>query len=141
MRKIAHPERILEKDSAQIGVPRERVQQRSAEKEILEIFENFPQERISESTQIVDGPVPQIAKETPGVVGLAPRERVQQWTVDAPTPRVLEETVEMVRSVSHERVLQRAAEQIKDARQSLVEVVEAVTLVPWSERHCFRRWT
>ena len=33
---IAHPEQILEKDSAQIGVPRERVQQRSAEKEILE---------------------------------------------------------------------------------------------------------
>ena len=77
MHKIAHPERILEKDSAQIGVPRVRVQQRRAEQEILEIFENFPLERISERTQIVDGPVPQIAKETPGVVGLALRIRAK----------------------------------------------------------------
>ena len=37
--KVVLLERILEKDCAQIGVPRERVQQRSAEKEILEIFE------------------------------------------------------------------------------------------------------
>ena len=52
-------------------VLRERVQQRSVEKEILEVFENFPQERISESTQIVEVPMPQTAKETVGVLGLA----------------------------------------------------------------------
>ena len=46
-------------------------------------------------------PVPQIAKETHGVVGLAPRERVQQ----------------------------RTAEQFEDAPQSPAEVVEAVTSV------------
>ena len=84
-----------------------RVSPRSGyEQEILEIFENFPLERISERTQIVDGPVPQIAKETPGVVGLVPRERVQQWTVDAPTPR----EIGLTRT--------SATEQIKDARQS-----------------------
>ena len=52
----------------------------------LEIFEYIPQERISDRTQSFDVPVPQIAKETVGVVGLAPRERVQQQTVFAPTP-------------------------------------------------------
>ena len=41
---------VLEKDSAQIGVPRERVQQRSAEKDIVKIFENIPEERISDRT-------------------------------------------------------------------------------------------
>ena len=75
MHKIVLPERILEKDCAQIGVPRERAQQRSAEKEILEMVENFHQERISERTQIVEVPMPQIAKETLGVVGFAPREK------------------------------------------------------------------
>ena len=44
----------LEEDCAQIGVPSER-----AQKEILEIFENIPQERISERTQTADAPVPQ----------------------------------------------------------------------------------
>ena len=68
-------------------VLRERVQQRSAEKEILEIFENFPQERISERTQIVDVPVPQILgelvaptlhrqEETVEVIELSPPERM-----------------------------------------------------------------
>ena len=41
-------------------VLRERVQQRSAEKEILEVFEYIHQERISERTQIIDAPMPQI---------------------------------------------------------------------------------
>ena len=39
--KIVLPERILGKDCAQIGVPRKRVQQRSAQKEILEIFRDL----------------------------------------------------------------------------------------------------
>ena len=55
--------------------------------------------------------MPQTAKETVGVVGLAPRERMQQRTVDAPTPQ----TVEVGWLVLHERVQQRAAEQIEDA--------------------------
>ena len=112
MHEIVLRERILEKDCAQIGVPRERVQQRSAEKEILEIVENFPQERISERTQIVGVPMPQSAKETFGVAGSAPRERVQQRTVDAPTHQVLEETVAVDGLVLHERVQQHTAEQI-----------------------------
>ena len=41
----------------------ERVQQRSAEKEILEVFENFHQERISERTQSFNVPVPQVLEE------------------------------------------------------------------------------
>ena len=151
MHKIVLPERTQEKDCAQIGIPREREQQRSAEKEILEII------GISERTQIVGAPMPQTATETLGVLGLAPRERVQLQTVDAPTPQVLEETVEVGRSVSHERVQQRTAEQFEDAPQSPAEVVEAVSVVPhesegaaggMSERHWlvtlgvwFRRWT
>ena len=74
--------------------------------------------------------MPQVAKETVGVVGLAPRERVQQRTAGAPLPQVLEETVDVGRLVLHERVQQRAAEQIEDAPQSPPEVIEAVTLVP-----------
>ena len=102
-------------------------------------------------------PVLQIAKETVGVVGLAPRERVQQRTADAPMPQVLEETVEAVRVVQresmqqqtvyattpevleetvevgrlvlHERVQQQAAEQIEDAPPSPEETVETVRSV------------
>ena len=127
--KIVLPERILEKDCAQIGVPRERVQQRSAEKEILADLWRIFQEHISDRTQIVEVPMPQIAKET----------------------------VEAVRVVQRERVQQRTAEQTEDLPQSPAEVVDAVTPVPggsevvaggMSERHwlvtlgvCFRRWT
>ena len=69
-------------------VSQERVQQRIAE---AQLTGNIPQERISERTQIVDAPVPQILEklvsqervqqrtaETVAVVGLAPRQRVQQ---------------------------------------------------------------
>ena len=121
MHKIVLPERILEKDNA--------------EKEILEIFENSPQERISERTQIVGVPVPQIAKETLGVARLAPRERMQQRTVDAPTPQVLEETVEVGRLVSHERVQQRAAGQIEDLPQHPKETVEMARSVSHERLH------
>ena len=73
--------------------------------------------------------MPQIAKETVGVVGLAPRERMQQQTVHAPTPQVLEETVELGRLVLHERVQQRTAEHFEDAPQHQEETVEMVRLV------------
>ena len=53
--------------------------------------------------------MPQIAKETVGVMGLAPRSRMQQRTVDAST----RQTVEVGRLVLRERVQQRAAEQIE----------------------------
>ena len=96
------------------------MQRWSAEKEILEVVENVLQKRVSERTQIVD--VPQIVKETPGVVRLAPRERVQRWTVDALTPWVLEETVEVGRVVLHEREPQRAATLVGEARCVLQEV-------------------
>ena len=74
-------------------------------------------------------------------------------------PQIAKETAGVVRLVLHERVQQRTAEQIEDAPQSPAEVVEAVTLVPresevvaggMSERHrlvtlgvCFRMrtWT
>ena len=82
-------------------VSQERVQQRTAE---AQLTGNFPQERISERAQIVDVPVPQVAKETVEAVRVVQRERMQQRTVDAPTLQELKETVEMVRSVSHKRV-------------------------------------
>ena len=75
--------------------------------------------------------MPQIAKETVGVVGLAPRERMQQRTVDAPTPQVLAETVEVGRLVLHERVQQRIAEQFEDAPQHVEETVEMVRSVSY----------
>ena len=43
-------------------ISQERVQQRTAE---AQLTENFPQERISERTQIVDEPVPQILRDFP----------------------------------------------------------------------------
>ena len=96
------------------------------------VRQNVPQERISERTQIVEVPMPQIAKETVGVVGLTPHERVQQRTAEQfeDLPQHPEVTVKAVTSVPHERVQQRTAVQIEDAPQSSEDVVEAVTLVP-----------
>ena len=74
--------------------------------------QHAPVERISERTQIVDVPVPQVAKETVEAVRAVQRGRMQQRTVDALTPQELKETVEMVRSVLHERLQQHTAEQI-----------------------------
>ena len=87
-----------------------------------------PRERVQQRT--ADAPMPQVLEETVEAVRVVQRERMQQQTVFAPTPQSPEETVEMVRSVSHEHLQQRAAEQIEDAPQSLEETVEAVTLVP-----------
>ena len=69
-------------------VSQERVQQRIAE---AHVTGNFPQERISERTQIVDVPVPQI------LVELVSQERVQQRTAEQieDAPQFLKETVEM----------------------------------------------
>ena len=63
-------------------VSQERVQQRTAEVQL---------ERISEGTQIVDVPVPQI------LVELVPQERVQQRTAEQieDAPQFLKETVKM----------------------------------------------
>ena len=121
-------------------VSEKRVQQRTAE---AQFTENFPKERISERTQIVDEPVPQIAKKTVEAVRVVQRERMQQRTVDAPTPQVLEETIEVGRLVLHE-----------DAPQSRAEIVEARTSVPHESEVVageqrqlvllgvfFRRWT
>ena len=85
------------------------MQQRTAE---AQLTRNFPQERISERAQIVDVPVPQVAKETVEAVRVVQRERMQQRAVDAPTFWELKGTVEMVRSVLHERVQQHTVEQI-----------------------------
>ena len=114
-------------------------------------MENFPQERISERTQIFDVPVPQTAKESVEAVRVVLRDRMQQRTVCAPTPQVLEETVG--RLVLHERVQLRTAEQTEDAPQYPEETVEMVRSVShdraggMSEQHqlvllgvFFRRW-
>ena len=69
------------------------------------------QERISERTQIVEVPMPQVLEETVEAVRVVQRERIQQQTV------------------LHERVQQRTAEQIEDAPQSPEETVEAVRSV------------
>ena len=98
--KIVLPERILEKDCAQIGVPREdfQVLPRSASRIVHRSLRcqcwSVLQQRIAEQFE--------------------------------GAPQHPEETVEMARSVSHGRVQQRAAEQVEDAPQFPAEVVEAV---------------
>ena len=51
--------------------------------EILETFENIPQERVSERTQIVDVPVPEILENIPQE---RISERVHEQIVDVPVP-------------------------------------------------------
>ena len=67
-------------------VSQERVEQRTAD---AQFTVNFLQERISECTQIVDEPVPQI-------FGISPQERVSERStqiVDVPVLQILEKLV------------------------------------------------
>ena len=50
---------------------------------LVKLARNFPQERVSERTQVFDVPMPQIAKETVKAVRVVQRERMQERTVDA----------------------------------------------------------
>ena len=135
-------------------VPRERVQQPAVEETVevgrLVLHERvqhreLSQERISDRAQIVEVPVPQIVEETVGVVGLAPRERMQQQTVYAPTPQVLEATVEVGSLVLHERVQQRTflsdqEEQLLHSLRNMGREREMRSLEKMRERHDHPPW-
>ena len=124
--KIVFPERILENDCAtgdcrekwdvlqlrdgrtrvQIGVVKapgtasqDRRLQRTVERSSARMCEQIGVIEVSMNCGQVNFEtvkMPQIAEETVGVVGLAPRERVPQQTAESLMPQVLEETVEAV---------------------------------------------
>ena len=96
-------------------------------KETVGVVGLVPRERVQQRT--ADAPIPQVFEETVKAVRVVQHERMQQRTVDAPMPQVLEETVDVGRLVLHERVQQRTAEQFESAPQHLEETVVMVRSV------------
>ena len=99
---------VVKENLEVIKVPQEREDVvQSKELETL-VSEDRVQQRRAEALV----PVPQIAEEAVAVVGLAPSERVRQWTVDETVE--VQENVEIEKIVSKEQSSELTREQFRD---------------------------
>ena len=131
-------------DGLRCGILQEHISERMHEK-IVDVpvpeTRTFPQERISERTQIT---VPvSFQEDTDEVIklfpALYPTERISQRAaeqiVDMPVPQIQEQIVEVAKTIPQERISKRIVVQTEDVSvpqilKEVVEVVKAVKTVP-----------